>query len=87
MLGDEFLLTPVNRRLRRRRLTLPRGIWTDLRTNMEYRGNQSIEIDAPPGPRADVRPQRSLFPLATRTRTELHYMPSLGGEFFQGNRL
>jgi hypothetical protein len=82
MLGDEFLLAPVTGPGERRRLTLPRGLWTDLRTNMEYRGNQTIEIDAPAGRVPMFTRNGSLFPLAAGNRMELHYVPALGGEFF-----
>lgn len=82
MLGDEFLLAPVIAAGDKRRVDLPRGLWTDLRTNIEYRGNQSIEIDAPAGRVPMFARNGSLFPLAARNKMELHYMPSLGGEFF-----
>ena len=82
MLGDEFLIAPVVARGDRRAVDLPRGLWTDLRTNTEYRGSQRIEIDAPPGRVPMFARNGSLFPLAGRKRMELHYMPSLGGEFF-----
>jgi hypothetical protein len=82
MLGDEFLLAPVVAAGNRHRVTLPRGIWTDLRTNTEYRGNQEIEIDAPQGRVPMFVRNGSLFPMAAGNRMELHYMPSLGGEFF-----
>jgi hypothetical protein len=82
MLGDEFLVAPVVTPGERRRLTLPRGLWTDLRTNTEYRGNQEIEVDAPPGRAPMFARNGSLFPIAAGERMELHYVPSLGGEFF-----
>jgi len=82
MLGDEFLLAPVIARGDKRRVDLPRGLWTDLRTNKEYRGNQRIEIDAPPGRVPMFARNGSVFPIAQRNRMELHYIPSLGGEFF-----
>jgi hypothetical protein len=82
MLGDEFLLAPVVAPGERRRLALPRGLWTDLRTNVEYRGNQTVEIDAPPGRVPMFARNGSVFPMATGGRMELHYIPSLAGEFF-----
>ena len=63
-------------------LELPRGFWTDLGTNIEYRGNQIIEADAPPGRVPMFARNGSLFPLAAAGKMELHYFPSLGGEFF-----
>jgi hypothetical protein len=82
MLGDELLIAPVLSPGNRRAVDLPRGIWTDLRTNIEYRGNQSAGIDAPPGRVPMFARNGSLFPLAVTGKTELHYFPSLGGEFF-----
>jgi alpha-glucosidase (family GH31 glycosyl hydrolase) len=82
MLGDEVLLAPVVAPGSRRTLKLPRGLWTDLRTNVEYNGNQSIEIDAPPGQVPTFARNGAVLPLAAKTAMELHYFPSLGGEFF-----
>jgi alpha-glucosidase (family GH31 glycosyl hydrolase) len=82
MLGDEVLMAPVDGPGNRRRLTLPRGLWTDLRTNAEYHGNQSIEVDAPVGRVPMFVRNGWIIPLATRLTMELHYYPSLGGEFF-----
>lgn len=82
MLGDEVLLAPVLDGSTRRRLDLPRGIWTDLRTNQEYRGNQSIEVDAPPGRVPMFVRNGWIVPLQENDRMELHYFPSLGAEFF-----
>jgi hypothetical protein len=82
MLGDELLVAPVVSASAHRRIELPRGFWTDLRTNIEYRGNQTIEVDAPPGRVPLFARNGSLFPLAVEGKMELHYFPSLGGEFF-----
>lgn len=82
MLGDEFLIAPMIAPGDHRRLALPRGRWTDLRTNVEYPGNQQVEIEAPPGRVPMLAKNGSLFPIETGRRMELHYMPSLGGEFF-----
>ncbi|MGA3205827.1 MAG: hypothetical protein ABSF12_25315, partial [Bryobacteraceae bacterium] len=82
MLGDEVLLAPVVAPGDRRRLQLPRGMWTDLRTNVEYKGNQAIEVDAPAGQVPAFARNGALFPLAAKKAMELHYFPSLGGEFF-----
>ncbi|MBX9601728.1 MAG: hypothetical protein K2X35_12010 [Bryobacteraceae bacterium] len=85
MVGDEILVAPVFDETGKRRIELPRGSWTDLRGNIRYRGRQVVEVDAP----ADYTPllvrNGSLFPLAVQSRNdflELHYFPSLGGEFF-----
>jgi hypothetical protein len=82
MLGDEVLLAPMVVAGPRRGLQLPRGIWTDLRTNAIYKGNQSIEVEAPPGQVPAFVRNGTLLPLATKREMELHYFPSLGGEFF-----
>jgi hypothetical protein len=82
MLGDELLLAPVLAPGSKRKLELPMGIWTDLRTNREYKGRQAIEVDAPPGAVPMFSRNGALFPLAKEAAMELHYFPSLGGEFF-----
>ena len=82
MLGDEVLLAPVIAPGDKRRLVLPRGIWTDVRTNQEYRGNQSIEVDAPPGRVPMFVRNGWIVPLAVHDKMELHYFPSLAAEFF-----
>jgi alpha-glucosidase (family GH31 glycosyl hydrolase) len=82
MLGDELLLAPVVGPGGRRRLELPMGIWTDLRANTEYRGRQTVEVDAPPGLVPMFIRNGSLVPLAGQGKMELHYFPSLAAEFF-----
>ena len=86
MLGDELLLAPVLGPGERRRLELPMGIWTDLRTNIEYGGRQTVVVDAPPGRVPMFIRNGSLVPLAvplaSPARMELHYFPSLAAEFF-----
>ncbi len=82
MLGDEVLVAPVLDPGLRRRLDLPRGLWTDLRTNTEYKGNQSVEVDAPAGRVPMFVRNGWIVPQALPDEMELHYFPSLGGEFF-----
>jgi alpha-glucosidase (family GH31 glycosyl hydrolase) len=82
MLGDEVLLAPVLIPGAKRKLDLPRGNWTDVHTNQQYRGNQTIEIDAPPGRVPMLVRNGWIIPLSYKDRMELHYYPSLGGEFF-----
>jgi len=82
MLGDEVLLAPVVGPGGKRRVELPRGIWTDFRTNTEYPGNQTIEVDAPAGRVPTFVRNGWIVPLAMDQKMELHYFPSLGGEFF-----
>jgi hypothetical protein len=92
MLGDELLLAPLIGPGNKRKLDLPRGNWTDLRTNTEYRGNQTIEVDAPAGQVPMFVRNGWIVPLEVQAigsqtadippKMELHYFPSLGGEFF-----
>jgi len=82
LLGDELLVAPVLGPGNRRTLKLPRGLWTDLRTNTEYRGNQTIEFDAPLGRVPMFARNGSVVPLSVTGKMEVHYFPSLGGEFF-----
>jgi alpha-glucosidase (family GH31 glycosyl hydrolase) len=82
MLGDEVLLAPVLGPGTRRKLDLPRGLWTDFRTNQAYHGNQSIEVDAPPGGVPMFVRNGWIVPLAEQGKMDLHYFPSLGAEFF-----
>lgn len=82
MLGDEVLMAPVVGPGARRRIELPRGNWTDLRTNIEYHGNQTIDVDAPPGRMPMFVRNGWIVPLAVSDKMELHYFPSLGAEFF-----
>ncbi len=82
MLGDEVLLAPVLDGGTRRKLDLPRGNWTDFRTNQEYPGNRTIEVDAPAGLVPTFVRNGWIVPLAMDNKMELHYFPSLGGEFF-----
>jgi hypothetical protein len=80
MLGDEVLLAPASGP--KRKLDLPRGSWTDFRTNTEYRGNQTIEVDAPAGQVPMFVRNGWIVPLELQSKMELHYFPDLGGEFF-----
>jgi hypothetical protein len=82
LLGDELLVAPVLGGGEKLQVKLPRGLWTDLRTNTEYRGNETVDVDAPPGRVPMFARNGSLFPLAAVGKMDLHYFPSLGGEFF-----
>jgi alpha-glucosidase (family GH31 glycosyl hydrolase) len=53
-----------------------------LRTNVEYKGNQAIDLEAPPGQVPTLARNGAVLPLAAKNAMELHYFPSLGGEFF-----
>jgi alpha-glucosidase (family GH31 glycosyl hydrolase) len=82
MLGDEVLLAPVLGAGDKRKVELPRGNWTDLRTNREYPGKQTIEVDAPAGRVPMFVRNGWIVPLQEKDAMELHYFPSLGAEFF-----
>jgi alpha-glucosidase (family GH31 glycosyl hydrolase) len=92
MLGDEVLIAPMIEPGAKRPVHLPRGNWTDLRTNTEYRGNQTVEVDAPVGQVPMFVRNGWIVPLEVQAggsqtsdippKMELHYFPSLGGEFF-----
>ncbi len=78
MIGDEILLAPG---CNVTEVELPRGTWTDLRNNVRHAGRQSIANDPKAGLPIYAK-AGSLIPLAGKQRLELHYFPSLGGEFF-----
>jgi hypothetical protein len=82
MLGDEILLAPMVAPGARRTLLLPRGTWTDVRTNAVYKGNQTVEVEAPTGQVPAFAHHGAVVPIAAKNVMELHYFPSLGGEFF-----
>ncbi len=74
MIGDELLVAPGESAY------LPRGIWTDLRTNVKHRGRQTV--DARGEGTAVFARNGSIIPLVAGGRMELHYFPRLGAEFF-----
>jgi hypothetical protein len=82
MLGDELLLAPLLGPGNRRRVELPLGNWTELSSNTEYRGRQTIEVNAPVAQVPTFVRNGSLLPIAAQGKMELHYFPSLGAEFF-----
>lgn len=85
MLGDELLIAPVLTADNRRSVYLPRGIWTDLRSNRVYTSRQTIQVTAA----ADELPMFAkngtivpLGPLSAEEPWVLHYFPKLAAEFF-----
>jgi hypothetical protein len=82
LLGDEILIAPVTGPGATRTIELPRGIWTDWRTNVEHPGRRTVQIDAPPDYLPMLLRNGSLLPVAAGEIMELHYFPKLGGEFF-----
>ena len=73
MVGDELLLAVG------RNVYLPQGIWTNLKSNIETRGRQTIQSTDSPSVFAR---NGSIVPLAGSGTLELHYFPKLGAEFF-----
>jgi len=85
LVGDEVLVAPVYREDGRRSVYLPMGIWTNWRTNEMLRGRQTIEIMAAPDELPMFAKNGTIVPLAPAEasgRTELHYFPKIGAEFF-----
>ena len=73
MFGDELLIAAG------RSVYLPRGIWTNLKSNEEIAGRKTIAL--PDAPAVFAR-NGSIVPLAGSGTLELHYFPKLGAEFF-----
>ena len=83
MLGDELLVAPLPPAANRRKVTLPRGQWTDLRTNTSHAGKQTIDVEGPASNPPVFVKNGSIVPFkVTADHYELHYFPKLGGEFF-----
>jgi hypothetical protein len=80
MIGDELLVAPG---CDVKTVELPRGRWTDLRTNKEYPGRTTATNDAPGMP--VYAKMGSILPLVSSRKDfglELHYYPNIGAEFF-----
>lgn len=83
MVGDELLVAPLAPAANRRRVALPRGQWTDLRTNTRYAGRQTVEVEGPASSPPVFAKNGSIVPQRVASdHYELHYFPKLGGEFF-----
>lgn len=85
MAGDEILVAPVFTESSRRRVYLPMGRWTELHTNREYAGRQTIDVDVPEDSIPLFVRNGSIVPLAGEQNgdpMELHYFPKLAGELF-----
>lgn len=72
MLGDELLVVPEKKPVR-----LPRGQWTELRTNIRHAGRQTLDLEGVFAKNGSIVPM-----LVAKDHYELHYFPQLGGEFF-----
>ncbi len=81
MIGDEVLVAPALDESGSVKVYLPRGNWTDLRTNILYKGRQEIAVTAGASLPMFVR-NGMLLPVATPRGLEMHYFPSLAAEFF-----
>ena len=73
MLGDELLVATG------RSVYLPRGIWTNWKTNEVTPGRKTIPASESP---AIFARNGTILPLAGAGTMELHYFPKLGAEFF-----
>ncbi|MGE5568994.1 MAG: hypothetical protein ACM3S5_08160 [Rhodospirillales bacterium] len=84
MVGDELLVAPVLGSVDSVQVYFPQGIWTDLRTNEVYKGRQVARVPTVPGEMPVFVRNGSILPLAADEGgpMELHYFPSLAGEFF-----
>jgi hypothetical protein len=81
MIGDEILVAPG---CNVTGVELPRGSWTDLRSNGHHQGRQRIP-NAPAAGLPIYAKAGSLIPLTSTQpgiNLELHYFPSPGAEFF-----
>jgi len=78
MIGDEILVAPG---CEVREVELPRGTWTDLRTNARHPGRQKVANDPKAGLPIYAK-AGSLIPLQYPKKLELHYFPNSGAEFF-----
>jgi hypothetical protein len=75
MFGDEMLIAPKCASP----LTLPQGLWTDTKTNVEHKSRSTVEL-------ADevtiFARNGTIVPIHLPDKVELHYFPKLGAEFF-----
>lgn len=81
LFGDELLAAPIVTPGNRRQVYLPMGIWTNLRTNEQFKGRQTIEVEAALDELPLFSRNGAIVPLGNDPM-ELHYFPKLGGEFF-----
>jgi alpha-glucosidase (family GH31 glycosyl hydrolase) len=85
LVGDEILAAPIYTADGGRSVYLPMGRWTDLGTNKEYAGRQTIQIEAGPDEMPLFLKNGSIVPIAGQEAADpmiVHYLPKLGGEFF-----
>jgi alpha-glucosidase (family GH31 glycosyl hydrolase) len=85
LVGDEILAAPIYTADSRRSVYLPMGRWTDLGTNKEYAGRQTIQIVAGPAEIPLFLKNGSIVPIAGQEAADpmiVHYLPKLAAEFF-----
>jgi hypothetical protein len=80
MLGDEMLIAPIYESGAKRPVYLPPGNWTNLETNREFPGRQTIAVET--GALPVFARNGAIVPLDSDGGIGLHYFPKLGGEFF-----
>jgi alpha-glucosidase (family GH31 glycosyl hydrolase) len=85
IVGDEILAAPIYTEDGRRNVYLPMGRWTDLGTNKEYAGRQTIPIEAGPEEMPLFLKNGTIVPIAGQEAADpmiIHYLPKLAAEFF-----
>jgi hypothetical protein len=80
MLGDEMLIAPILDASGKRQVYIPQGAWTNLATNEEIKGKQTITVETPALP--VFARNGTIVPLDDAGGLALHYFPTLGAEFF-----
>jgi alpha-glucosidase (family GH31 glycosyl hydrolase) len=83
--GDEILAAPIYTEAGRRSVYLPMGRWTNLSTNKEYAGRQTIQIETGPEEMPLFLKSGSIVPIAGQEAADpmiVHYLPKLAAEFF-----
>jgi hypothetical protein len=80
LLGDEMLIAPIVATGGKRPVYLPPGTWTQLETNREFPGRQTIEVVTESLP--VFARNGSIVPLDSPGGIGLHYFPKSGAEFF-----
>lgn len=80
MLGDEMLIAPVCDPGGKRTVYLPRGVWTDLETNVVIQGTTTITVETRSLP--VFARNGTIVPLDSAAGMALHYFPKLAAEFF-----
>jgi hypothetical protein len=84
-IGDELLVAPVLAPGDEVKVYFPKGIWTDVDTDVSYKGRQQAVVRAAAGVLPMFARNGTIVPLMTEgadAPLELHYFPSLGAEFF-----